>query len=109
MRTIIVRNGGQWGNHAITVRNGEGEAFRAITVRNGIYGGGFVRLRGGTEGGWGTIRLWCGTEAGGGVCDYGAERRTVVVGTIMVRNGAEWLEVPHFFGHENSHTPVNKG
>ena len=75
MRTIIVRNGGQWGNHAITVRNGEGEAFRAITVRNGIYGGGFVRLRG-------------GTEAGGGVCDYGAERRTVVVGTIMVRNGA---------------------
>ena len=83
MRTIIVRNGGQWGNHAITVRNGEGEAFRAITVRNGIYGGGFVRRR------------------------FGA--LTVVVGTIMVRNGAEWLEVPHFFGHENSHTPVNKG
>ena len=34
---------------------------------------------------------------------------TGVTPEYFVTDRLQWLEVPHFFGHGDSHTPVNKG
>ena len=52
------------------------------------------------------VRLRCGTGWDEGAYDYGAERGGAVEFDYV---GDFVLEVPHFFGHGDSHTPVNKG
>ena len=55
MRTIIVRNGGQWGNHAITVRNGEGWGQRAVCELSSTA---YASRRNVNEGNYDYFRYW---------------------------------------------------